>query len=51
MSDPDECKFCEGVGIIPCDNCAEIDDHVCYLDGEEYGPEACRCPLGAGVDL
>lgn len=42
MTNKDKCKYCFGTGIEPCDNCGDIDDHICHLDGEEYGPSVCR---------
>lgn len=23
---------------VPCENCGELDDHSCVIDGVEYGP-------------
>ena len=39
------CETCEGEGVVPCDNCEEIDDHECHIDGVVYGPYPCPdCP-------
>jgi len=36
------CSYCWDTGTEPCDNCGDFDEHVCHLDGEEYGPSPCR---------
>jgi len=45
------CDRCSNTGLVPCDNCGGIDDHICDLDGEEYGPYLCewsKCPRVKG---
>lgn len=38
------CEHCHNTGVVPCGNCAETDDHSCWIDGLEYGPNKCwRC--------
>ncbi len=37
----DDCPFGCIDGIVPCDNCGQVDEHDCYLDGVEYGPYPC----------
>jgi hypothetical protein len=44
-----KCIECDGLGLAPCDNCDEVDDHVCHLDGEEYGPYPCDACGGRGM--